>query len=248
MGDMRFRSGCSAFAGAMALLLGLGLGLHPTSARACGNATWRTLNEATREVARAEEELESGRADRAWIRLRDVAIDDGSEEAWRRRRDEDELLDDGPSAPPHKPRRAPSRETRMQVDKLHERLVRVRVVAGMRARNIVTEALETLRAFLGDPRHRDDPWLKARFAEALGRKKRWPEALKLLADLEQRDLMPDPEAHATLAAAREATGDAAGAAASRARCGKVAKRPEQCVFPPKDLSLAAQASTKQVSR
>lgn len=222
-----------------------GLVLVPAASLACGNTTWRTLHEATREVARAEEELADGRADRAWGRLRDVAIDDGSEETWRRRRDRDDMLFGGGSSDPPPNRRAPTRETKKQHAQLVTRLVRVRVVAGMRARNIVSDALDTLRELLAEPQYKDDPWLKARLAEALGRKKRWPEALKLLADLEQRDLMPDPEAWATLAVARDATGDAAGAEASRGRCGKVAKRPDQCVFPPKDPSLSAQ---KQASR
>lgn len=220
-------------------------GLASRSALACGNTTWRTLHDATREVARAEEELADGRADRAWGRLRSVAIDDGSAETWRRRSDRDDGLLGGSSGPPPR-RRAPTAETKKQHAQLVTRLVRTRVVAGMRARNIVSHALDTLRELLAEPQHRDDPWLKARLAEALGRKKRWPEALKLLADLEQRDLVPDPEAWATLAAARDATSDAAGATASRDRCGKVAKRPEQCSFPPKDI--AQSAAQKQASR
>lgn len=224
-----------------------GLGFAPAAARACGNTTWRTLNDATREVARAEEELADGRADRAWGRLRNVAIDDGSLETWYRRRDwDDGLLGGGSSGPPAS-RRPPTRETQKQVDQLHARLIRVRAVAGMRARNIVREALELMRKLVAEQEKagQEDPWVKARLAEALGRKKRWAEALPLLTDLEQRDLVPDPEAWATLAAAREATGDAAGAEASRGRCSKVAKRPEQCAFPPKDI---AQAAAKQASR
>ena len=231
---------------ASAFFFGFGFGLVPAAALACGNTTWRTLHEGTREVARAEEELESGHADRAWGRLRNVAIDDGSEETWRHRRNRgDGLIGLGSSDPPPG-RRAPTREVKKQHKQLVTRLVRVRAVAGMRARNIVSDALDTLGELVKEQKKdgKEDPWLKARLAEALGRRKRWPEVLKLLADLEQRDLLPDPEAWATLAAARAATGDAAGAEAGRTRCEKVAKRPDQCTFPPKDPSLAA----KQASR
>lgn len=80
--------------------------------------------------------------------------------------------------------------------------------------------LKALRQLLkGAP---DDPYLRARVAEALSYKPGGDdEALTLLADLAERDLMPDAEAWATLALLRGRRGDEAGRAAAMERCARI---------------------------
>lgn len=76
----------------------------------------------------------------------------------------------------------------------------------------------------------DSPYIEARLAEALalvaGSE---PRALQLLADLEQRDLMPDAGGYAVLARLRRARGDAPGAERALARCRKIAGKPDACL-------------------
>ena len=78
----------------------------------------------------------------------------------------------------------------------------------------------------------DSPYIAARVAEALalvaGAE---PRALKLLADLEQRDLVPDAGSYALLARLRRAHGDAPGAERALARCRKIANKPAVCSPP-----------------
>jgi predicted Zn-dependent protease len=75
----------------------------------------------------------------------------------------------------------------------------------------------------------ESPYIQARLAEALalvqGSK---PRALELLADLEQRDVMPDAGGYALLASLRRASGDAPGADRALARCRKMAGKHDVC--------------------
>jgi tetratricopeptide (TPR) repeat protein len=66
----------------------------------------------------------------------------------------------------------------------------------------------------------DDPYLDARYAEALaGTQRGRPEALRILEDLERRDLIPDEHAWAALARLRDWAGDPAGSDRATTRCG-----------------------------
>lgn len=75
------------------------------------------------------------------------------------------------------------------------------------------------------------PWTGARYAEALARgEDTRDEALAILADLEQRDLMPDAHAWATLAILRDAAGDAEGRDRAAEKCRTAAKKAAICPF------------------
>jgi predicted Zn-dependent protease len=75
----------------------------------------------------------------------------------------------------------------------------------------------------------ESPYIEARLAEALAHVAgAEPRALQLLADLEQRDLMPDAGGYALLARLRRARGDASGADRALARCRKIADKPDAC--------------------
>ena len=75
----------------------------------------------------------------------------------------------------------------------------------------------------------NEPYIRARLAEALAHVTgSEPRALALLADLEQRDLMPDADGYALLARLRRARGDAPGSERALARCRKIAGKHDAC--------------------
>jgi predicted Zn-dependent protease len=75
----------------------------------------------------------------------------------------------------------------------------------------------------------ESPYIQARLAEALAHVTgSEPRALALLADLEQRDVMPDAGGYALLARLRRARGDAPGSERALARCRKIAGKPDAC--------------------
>jgi hypothetical protein len=75
----------------------------------------------------------------------------------------------------------------------------------------------------------DSPYIQARLAEALAHVAgSEPRALALLAELEQRDLMPDADGYALLARLRRAHGDAPGSERALVRCRKIAGKHDHC--------------------
>lgn len=112
---------------------------------------------------------------------------------------------------------------------LQQRINLVRSVAQLRMghKHGMQSALASLKWFYG--KKQDDPYRTARYAEALtALGKEAAEALRLLDDLEKRDVMPDAEGWATLAQLRDRAGDAGGRDRATERCKKIAKRAEVC--------------------
>lgn len=115
--------------------------------------------------------------------------------------------------------------------KLQERADLIAMVARLRVGRITPEdAAEWFEARLKD--NPEQPYVVARLAEAYAAMpKKTERARKLLEDLHARDLMPDGEAYATLAALRDGAGDAEGRDDALASCRKVAKRKAVCKLP-----------------
>lgn len=84
-------------------------------------------------------------------------------------------------------------------------------------------ALVTMRGLSDRQKDADDPALKSDLGEALAAAGRHDEALAVLADLAERDLLTSPEAYAALAGLRERAGDAAGKLAALRKCEAMAK-------------------------
>jgi hypothetical protein len=76
-----------------------------------------------------------------------------------------------------------------------------------------------------DAQRHDDPVARADLAEALARSKHEDEALAILADLSDRDLVGSAHAYATLAQMRASRGDAEAARAAVQRCELMTKSP-----------------------
>lgn len=92
----------------------------------------------------------------------------------------------------------------------------------------------------------DDPALTSGLAEGLSvLKGRHAEALRLLADLESRDLVPDAFGYAALARLRREKGDKQGALRAQTRCEAMAPKPEICKAPaPKKKRPAKKKAVK----
>ncbi len=79
----------------------------------------------------------------------------------------------------------------------------------------------------------DGPTVTSALAEGLSRLKgQHPEALRLLADLESRDLVPDAFGYAALVRLRTEVGDKQGALRAQARCEAMAPKREICESEP----------------
>lgn len=77
---------------------------------------------------------------------------------------------------------------------------------------------------------KDDPVVSSALAEGLSvLKGKHGEALRLLADLESRDLIPDAFGYAALARLRREKGDEQGALRAQSRCEAMAPKPQICV-------------------
>ena len=73
------------------------------------------------------------------------------------------------------------------------------------------------------------PFLKTDLAETLSKVPQYrPEALSILTDLADKDLITSAHGYATLARLREASGDKAGGEAALKRCEAIAKKPNIC--------------------
>lgn len=117
---------------------------------------------------------------------------------------------------------------------LARRLKRVRSVGFLRT-NYISIALDMLETLLKQAP--DDPYLKARVAEALSKLRKNKQAntkraLTLLEELDKADLIPDAEGDLVLARLRAAAKDTEGSAKALARCQKRSSRPAECVLTP----------------
>jgi hypothetical protein len=189
-------------------VVGLVTMLVPSPTSACLNGVEMDLNRSNQLLSRAERLLEQGNAKAALS-----------------------LLDDVRFFGSHVPA------------SLDRRLTRIVSVAELRTGSH-DRGLDRL---LDLWQHRgNDPYLQARIAEGLarvaadrppdsrGHKMLERKALAMLEDLASRDLMPDAEAFATLAALRANAGDKSGGEAALARCQQLSRRPGVCGKPADD--------------
>lgn len=188
----------------MRVLLGGGaLLLAARVAWACGNPVFYETSKATKLIADAERALERNQPKRAARMFPAWAMVEG--EAPKKMNGLP-LPDTLPSTP---------LEWRLQI---------LRATAWLRTDRVAMGQAWLLRA--KDRPEAQSPEYRARFAEAFvsdGNPERVEEARAIIEDLASKDLVPDAFAWRTLAIARRAAGDAAGAKLADDRCRAIAK-------------------------
>ncbi|WP_437674025.1 hypothetical protein [Sorangium sp. So ce131] len=145
------------------------------------------------------------------------------------------------------------RQISYEKDPLLNRAFRILAVAATRADGALRVSAEVPRELLGawggtsaedrkanvdwsiralrrlNEQRKNDPGLQTDLGEALARApEHRGEALKLLGDLAEKDLIASPEAYAALARLRALSGDGAGHDAAASRCEVMAKNPAFC--------------------
>jgi len=187
---------------ALALGFSLVLALAPEGAEACLHGTYMNIAKATKLVGKADQALSEGKAKKV-LKILDP---DGSYVSIGY------FMFD------------------IEDEKLHDRALTILSVAMLRAKTKGSDlAAEFLRERLAADK--DDPWLEARVAEAELRvtgDDAKADARKTLADLAERDLMPDPEAWGMLSWLHLDSGDVAGSTVAFVRCRAMTERPGVC--------------------
>lgn len=191
-------------AGAVRLAVGCGaLLLAARLAWACGNPVFYETSKATKLIADAERALERNQPKRAARLFPEWAMIEGPSSSNAKEFPRPDAL---PSTP------------------LEWRLQLLRATAWLRTERVAMGQAWLVR--VKDRPEAQSPEYRARFAEAFvsdGNPERVKEARAIIEHLASKDLVPDAFAWHTLAIARRAAGDAAGAKLADDRCRAVAK-------------------------
>ena len=198
----------------LSIVTAMGVGVvvqWPSGARACLNGVIHDTQQAAQLLAQAERAVAGGHPRRALAHLEGGPTvscrDPLSIKSCRIASGDDVLVDDRLMA---------------------RRWALLTAVARLRAHRGNAETLARHLLYLKQL-YGDAPFIQARLAEALSRVVGTkPNALALLTDLEQRDVMPDAEGYALLARLRRLRGDLPGYERAMIRCQQMNRAPAAC--------------------